>query len=409
MKEKGITMKFKSRFTSWAAMLTVTLTALLVPTQTAQAVTFYIVDDDASSGTCNNLVATYPDMQTAVTDAITYHVHTILVCPGSYNNFTVTGAIGLVIKAAVPKSYPIINSPSLSFGNIIFVQPSVSGVPSTGVVIDGLKLDGANFADTLTGNAVGINFYNSSGIVRNSIITGLRDWPNNTGSYGTGMWVHDNNADGKLSVVTVTVNNITDIGSQAILVDGPAKVVISKTSIVGNFSGGGNVSFAGVAFLGGSTGSVISSSISEVSLGVRILGGSVITVSGNTISNASYGVKIDATCTLPTYKTANANKILKNTFTGISTNGVHLHSDASSDTCTPHADNNIISGNRFTGTPGATKGVQLLKTNGAVNAASANHNYVTNNMIFGFTGGVDIGAPFNMVTNPVVSGNTFIP
>jgi len=408
-------MELIRRFNSWSVViLAVTIAALLVPTGRAQAATYYIVDDNADPGTCNNLVAGYANLQTAVDTAIIKGVHTILLCPGSYYDFTITGANGLVIKAAVRGSFPTISPFFLipfppESGYIIHVQQKMVGLvphPSVGVVIDGLKLDGFGFSDALTGDTAGIYFHNSSGVVRNSIITGIRNWPDMSNVYGNGVRVLDDNADGKLSVVSVVSTNITDVASANIYAEGPAKVVISKTNMVGNFSGGGVLGFEGVHFESKATGSMTASIISNVSRGMFILGGSNIKIAGNTFSTEGTAITISAYCG---YGNANANSISGNTFmfTGGAVSDVVAIGSSSSvtDTCTPHADYNVISSNRFVGTPGSDRAVLVWKLDGVSFPASAKYNKVTGNMIYSFTEAVYVNGATNTITAP----NTVLP
>src|SRR5678815_618667 len=93
-------MKLKGPFIVWMALLAILTVGLVTPVQTAQAATIYYVDD-VNTPCLPSTTIHSNSIQTAVTDAINNGVHTILVCPGSYLWFSVTGASGLVIRAAV--------------------------------------------------------------------------------------------------------------------------------------------------------------------------------------------------------------------------------------------------------------------------------------------------------------------
>src|SRR5690349_1692402 len=108
-------LKSRSRFTLWAAMLAAIITVLMVPAQTAQASTVFIVNDAGDGCGINTPGYVGPEMlQTAIDDAIALGVHTILVCPGLYDPLTITGANKLTLKAALPDTFPTINAPAAS-------------------------------------------------------------------------------------------------------------------------------------------------------------------------------------------------------------------------------------------------------------------------------------------------------
>jgi hypothetical protein len=359
----------------------------------ALASTSYFVNDAGTD--CGSFTATYVSIRAAVTDAIANRVKTILVCPGSYSNFTVVGANKLTIKAALAGTFPTVNAPAASSGKIVDVRDS------TGVVLDGLNIDGINFNDALSGETYGVIFDNASGTVQNSSVTRVRCFPNSCslGTGGTGIYVLDNNNDGKRSTLTVKNVNVTDFDYRGIYAFGPARLIVGASRITGNFSGGTDINPVGVGFaFSGATGSVTKSTISNVFFGVLGSGASKVTVSGNTIEDAFIGVSLSASCSSG-YETSSSNKVIDNTFSDISVNGVYLNSGGGG--CSTKADKNTISGNRMTAARGASAGIVF-----SVSPGAADKNKITGNALFGFSVGV-VTDP--NATKTSVSKNTWVP
>jgi hypothetical protein len=372
-----------SRIRFQLCLVALVLASLLVPNSVALAATSYVVNDTGAD--CGSFVATYTDIQTAVNDAITNNVKTILVCPGAYEAFAVQLANKLTIKAALPGTFPTIHAtPATSSGTIILVQISTS------VVLDGLRFDGTNFDDTLSSSAYGIFWQNASGTVQNSSITRVRCFPDLCGS-GFGIYALDDNGDGKQSALTVKNVNISDVDAAGIRVAGPVKLTVSGARIIGNFSGGAFGSGYGILFdQGEATGKVSDSTISRVTNGL-VLEASKVTVSGNTISGTSNGVIVYGNCG----QSASDNKIMGNTFTDMLDTGVLIA------TC-GNADRNTVSSNRFSGAPGNVAGVHFDVDTGAL----ADKNKISGNTIFGFADDI-IEDPD--ATNTSISGNTRVP
>jgi parallel beta-helix repeat protein len=381
----------KSIFAALALALGNLLSPNLAANTTSLAATTYLVNDAGVD--CGSFTATYVSIRAAVTDAIANRVKTILVCPGSYNNFSVVGANKLTIKSALAGTFPTINAPAASSGKIVDVRDS------TGVVLDGLNIDGTNFNDALSGEAYGVIFDNASGTIQNSSVTRVRCFPNSC-SLGVGIYVLDNNNDGKRSTLTVKNVNVTDVDDIGIYAFGPAKLSVVASRITGDLSGGTDINPVGVYFsFSGVTGSVIKSTISNVSYGVFVSGASNVTVSGNTIEDAFfYGVRLSASC-IAGNETSSSNKVTDNTFSDMSLNGVSIASFGGG--CSSYADKNTISGNRITGNRGGA-GVVLSVNPGA----SADRNKIAANTIFGFRDGV-VTDP--NATKTSVSKNTWVP
>jgi hypothetical protein len=385
--KRSLTMFPRPQFKSFLVALALALASLLVPNSHALAATSYIVDG-AGVG-CDPFVATHTSIQTAVDDAIANNVRTILVCKGSHDSFTVVNAKKLNIKAAVPGTFPIIDAPAASSGTIVAISDS------TGVILDGLKFDGGNFNDTLSGISAGILFEASSGTVQNSSIINLRNFPD-MGSNGIGIFIE---GDIKKSVVTIKNVNIVDFDLAGIIATDQVKLTVSGARITGNFSGGAGIPDYGIFFdESGVTGSVTGSTISGVSTGLTLQGASKVTISGNNVYGVAEGVSLRADCT-PGEESANLNKITNNTITEVSQYGITIASSGGG--CT-RADKNTISGNRVTGAFGSSIGVYLTMDP----AALADRNKITGNSIFGFNEDINIDLS---ATNTTVSGNSWIP
>lgn len=388
-------MQTRIRLRSFFAAVAVTLGSLLVPSSSTSSAALaaspiYIVNDGGAD--CGPFVTGYSDIPTAVQAAITNGVKTILVCPGTYSNFSVGNAKNLTIKAALPGTFPTVSPPVSTTGIIVDVEDS------SGVVLDGLNIDGTNFTDALTHLTIGVLFLNASGTVQNSRITKVRCYPNGCNS-GAGIYLQDDNGDGKPSTLIVKNVDISDFDAMGIFASGPTKLTVIGSSLTGNFSGGTGVSPFGVTFGQiGATGSVTKSTISNVGYGVEIDGASKVSVSGNTINDAGYGVSLSTVC-ITDEQVANSNKVTGNIMSGITSTGVYFNSSIGG--CT-HTDLNTISGNRISGASGSNAGVSFSVATGG----SANENKITSNAIFGFA--------TDIITDPdatktSISKNTWIP
>jgi hypothetical protein len=385
--KRSPTLFLRPQFKSFLVAIVLALASLLVPNSHALAATSYIVDDGGVG--CGSFTSTYTSIQTAIDDAITNRVKTILVCEGSYDSFNVIDANKLTIKAAVPGTFPIINAPVATSGVIAGISDS------TGVVLDGLTFDGANFNDTLSGISAGISFEASSGTVQNSSIINLRNFPD-MGSNGIGIFIE---GDIRKAVVTIKNVNIVDFDLAGIIATDEVKLTVSGARITGNFSGGVGIPDYGIFFdESGVTGSVTGSTISGVSTGLTLQGASKVTISGNNVYGVAEGVSLRADCT-PGEESANLNKITNNTIAEVSQYGIIIASSGGG--CT-RADRNSISGNRITGAFGSSIGVYLTMDP----AAFADRNRITGNTIFGFNEDIDVDSN---ATNTTISGNSSIP
>jgi hypothetical protein len=347
------------------------------PATEAQAAAAIVVNDLWDD--CGGLTAGYTDMQAAVDAAIAAKANTILVCPGSYFPFVVDGANNLTIRAAKKNlPVPVISPMVQSSGRLVRV------VNSTTVVIDGLKIDGVNFDDTLTGETAGITFTDSTGTVQNSIVTTIHDEPTGFGSWGNGIVVEDTSASDAIQTnVTIRTNRIVEIAREKVLVTGPAKATITGNEISGVSDVPGNhegIKLWGTG-AGSPTGSITKNTIRHVWTGVRLVNGNNVAIKSNTITDAVYGFFIEAVCTWAG-TTANGNQIVSNRVEAMTL--LDARSSGPTD-CVVHMDNNLVSKNVATymspsGTPGPGVAAIFLYSNDPATGVIAGNRVIGNTL-----------------------------
>jgi hypothetical protein len=354
----------------------------------AVAAAMYVVDD--GGGDCVPFTPTHVAIQIAINDAITNSVKTILVCPGMYDYFAVTGASKLTIKAAIPGTFPLVNAPATAPGHIAYV------INSSSVVLDGLRFDGDTFPATLTIDVVGVQFENSSGTIQNSVVSDVSCFPTNCG-HGYGIALIDENGDGKVSTLTIKNVNVADYDKTGIYARGQTKLNVSNSRVVKD-AASTPLSIRGLWLSDGATGSIKSSTISNAGTGLYLLGAGKVTFSGNIVINAEYGMEIRATCDAY-QQSASANKITGNKFAEIANYGVLISSDYAP--CS-HTDKNTISSNQFSTMAVGGSGIYFMVSP----FAFADKNAITGNTFMGFS---EIIHEDPETTNTKVSGNIWIP
>lgn len=151
-----------------------TLLALSMSAAPAQAAAKYVVDDGNINCVAGSGVADFTSVNAAVTFAQSHNVHTILVCPGTYDESVfINGFHTLKLAAARQTTFdrPVIRPPGGSNGGIIVYVIN----KSTGITLDGLILDGSTFQEPSSAAMAGILVSNSNVTIQNTNIGHIRN------------------------------------------------------------------------------------------------------------------------------------------------------------------------------------------------------------------------------------------
>jgi hypothetical protein len=272
----------------------------------------------------------------------TYPDQLVIVKPVTLRGLSATGVNRVLLQ---PTS--LYNVGTLSFAAVISV------VNTTGVVIEGLAIDASlNTVSGCTELLAGVHFYNSSGAVANSAISGAQQATPcvaKASALGNGFGVQVDTASGQNGPFSVSVsgNSILDFNRAGVLVNGVGlSADVTGNTISGVGPGTGYFQF-GVVVEGGDVGRVTHNVISQGNCGsidfsdcvnVRSEGvvfkspgdGSVI--DSNYISNAHSGIFL---------KGANNAQITNNVIMNIDAlDGIDVQGTASG-----YFTNSLISGN----------------------------------------------------------------
>jgi parallel beta-helix repeat protein len=238
---------------------------------------------------------------------------TIEVCPAAYpEQVVITKPVTLVGIAWNGVGRAVIQPTTLTANSLGFIAVvTVANTP--GVTISNLAIDASNNA--ATGCAVslsGIHFYNSSGSVLNSSISGTQ-LPNPTScttlfpGNGSGVQADQSGTAGSYTI-TVQGNSIHDFGRNGVLVNGAGQnATVSGNSITGIGPSTGVNQF-GVFLANGAVGQVTGNSITQGNCGtvsiancrpIRSEGvvlrsvGSGVVIANNIISNVQAGIFVN--------------------------------------------------------------------------------------------------------------------
>lgn len=257
--------------------------------------------------------ADFSTIQAAINGAQSGDV--IEICPALYpEQLLITKPLTLTGISQQGVGRVLIQPTSFSVVESLGFTAAISVVNASSVTISNLAIDASN--NTVSGCTLalaGIHFYNSSGLVENSAISGtqLRNPSSCTTLFpGNGFGVQADEAAGSTASFNVAVRNtsIHDFGRNGILVTGAGEMAnINGNSIAGVGPSTGVNQF-GVFLANGATGQVTANSISQGTCGaipiptcfnlrsegvvLRSVGNGVI-VSGNVISNVQAGVFVN--------------------------------------------------------------------------------------------------------------------
>jgi parallel beta-helix repeat protein len=239
---------------------------------------------------------------------------TIEVCPATYpEQLVITKPVTLVGIAWNGVGRAVIQPAALTVNSLGFLDViTVANTP--GVTISNLAIDAINNTATgCTNTLAGIHFYNSSGTVLNSSISGTQLtapsscttlFPGN----GAGVQSDQTGTAGSFSI-TVQGNSIHDFGRNGILINGAGQnATISANSISGVGPSLGVTQF-GVFLANGAVGKITGNNITEGNCGpVSIAACSAIRSEGVVLRSVGPGVVI-------------SNNIISNVQAGVFVNG----------------------------------------------------------------------------------------
>ena len=259
-----------------------------------------------ANGTCNydsgtNIVTCYWDkpIQTAINDAAVGS--TVSVEAGNYTeelkiekSLTLLGLGNPTIYSPVSltNTMPGIDGS----GNPVVLHPIIFVNGADNVTIDGFTVDG-NGNGNLNYRFVGIGYYNSSGTISDTTVTGIHDTP--VGGMQGGLGIYAYNNDGTPRTLDVENNTVTDYQKGGMVFKGDGLTV----NTIGNtITGYGSVPFIaqnGIQYSQGVGGTIQDNTISghwysgssASSAGIIIWNDpAAITIDGNTISNNQIGI-----------------------------------------------------------------------------------------------------------------------
>ncbi|MEB2283271.1 MAG: right-handed parallel beta-helix repeat-containing protein [Myxococcales bacterium] len=331
----------------------------------AAATVLYVDDTPANNGavSCPPSPQAFPDLQSAVLSlGSTTAKVTINVCPGIYPAATnAITLLGFAKTKVLGLGAPIIDATGFS-GNVI----TVSG--STDVTVSGLVFSGGS---NLGGDATAIEYVDSTGTITKNLVT---EWhqdfyqPLTAIAYGITTVATD-----PAKTVKILGNTVFDVQDNGIVAVGPARAKIAGNRVVlhsdidpKQYFAPGPKEQAGILLLGAGAGSAVVGNAIEsnagmeprpcappcmygdvYSRGIFLLQTSGAKVSGNTVSYLGRGISIESWCYNAAPSGADGNVVSKNR---LYNNRVGFSSelkDFYGSGCSPHANANVVTGNRF--------------------------------------------------------------
>ena len=251
----------------------------------------------------NHIVGIFDTIQHAV-DAAT-NGDTVLVSAGTYKEQVLVDGKDLTLKG---EPGAIIEAPDTLHASFTLPAGSTAtpdkfalvGIENNAhVTVDGFTIQGNGLGNqAIGGDFAGVYYWNSSGQVLNSTVTGIRDTDPTTGSFDG---VQHGNAivgyvtDGSAHTLEVGSTNVSDFQKNGILIDGAGLTANVHDNTI---TGGGDTTVIGQN-------------------GIQIGFGAGGSVTGNTISGIDYGnPNVDTAAGVLVYDAASGVTVSGNTITG---------------------------------------------------------------------------------------------
>jgi len=374
------------------------LVLLLAPVPASAATVVYV--DEGAVDCAGASFTTADGIQQAIDSVPDGAV--IYVCAGTYTNtnpgpvFAVDSRSSLrIMKYGSGTALVQLSVPTIDVG------VSVAAVDnSKSITIQGLTIDAnGQIATYGTTNWVqGIWWHNSTGalkgnsvlnITHTSIGPGDQDAHNNSSDL-VGIFVADDNGDGKTSKVTITGNTVSGFEHRGIVVRRRVKAMITS-NIITPLTVPTDFYQAGITVEDGGRATVKGNTISHVVYGqaISIWQASKNNILLNTIDDAQQGISVRVGCMPsddgPTIGLAEKNKVTRNTLTNIHDSGVNLAADVDSNSeCNPQLSKNAVSRNVMSTADGAYVGLRVELNNSGSFSPSASRNSFKSNTIIGF-------------------------
>jgi hypothetical protein len=280
------------------------------------------------NGTCNydsgtNIVTCYWDLpiQTAINDAAVGS--TVSVEAGDYTeqlkidkSLTLQGLGNPVIHSPVTltNTMPAVDGS----GNPVVLHPIIFVNNADGVVIDGFTVDGDGHGNS-NYRFVGIGYFNSSGTISNTTVTGITDTPVGGMQGGLGIYGYVN--DSTPTTLNVENNTVTDYQKGGMVFKGTGLTVNTTGNTITGYGPVPFIAQNGIQYSQGAGGTIQDNTISgnwysgtsATSAGIILYNNpAAITIDHNTLTNDQVGVSA---------ANSGALTITDNTITG-STTGI---------------------------------------------------------------------------------------